>query len=169
MENLVNRLVLLLCSAIIAFAFQNCGKVKFASDGADTLVATEGDGPTGGGGIIDDDLPDDRDDDKDSDDDSKDNGNNNDKDVDGNGHNYICILEGSGQSVHIGYRAGLVSDKNTPEAVCMSKNACEVIAAEVFAVKFAKKKGYCPNKNPHVIEMSDDEVQAGVDLLKDNL
>lgn len=86
-------------------------------------------------------------------------------------HNYICILEGPGFSVKIGYIDGQLLEKNaTPKSVCMSQEACTEIISQKFAVTRPAKRGYCHTQgslpaNPHVVEMSDAQLQALVDAI----
>lgn len=81
-------------------------------------------------------------------------------------HLYICILEGPGKSIRLAYAAnGLYGKVGTPQVVCMSENACLNIASQHFDVKLAAKRGFCPNKNPHVVEFSDAQMQSKIDEL----
>lgn len=81
-------------------------------------------------------------------------------------HGYVCVVAGSGKSHKIAFLSHLQSKEGTPSEVCMSRVACEEIISQVFEVKGAAKRGFCPNKNPHVIEMSDAQIQELVDALK---
>lgn len=153
MKNLKIHLILVSLLFGTVLTFQNCGKVQFSSDQG-ALVAKNGDPvlpeeiPTGDGDdpvIIEDEpvL----------------------EDPDDAALIHICILDGPGQSRHIGYDQALTNDGNTPQAVCMSKNACLNIAAAAFDVVSAEVRGFCPDKNPHVVAMTDEEVSAGVETL----
>jgi len=74
-------------------------------------------------------------------------------------HAYVCVLKGSGKSLRLHASQGqLSSSTGTPREVCMSKNACLNIVSQVFEVKMAKSAGFCPDKNPHVVELNDDEI-----------
>ncbi len=76
------------------------------------------------------------------------------------GLHYVCILDGPGKSHLIGLvNDALTSQISVPQAVCMSKTACTEIVAKAFHVKMAHKRGFCPNKNPHVIALSDDAIE----------
>lgn len=80
------------------------------------------------------------------------------EDSDGSGK-YICILEGSGKSIRLGYSGGgLVEIGQTPKVVCMSQNACLNIVSQKFSVKGPEERGFCPNKNPHVIHLTDSQL-----------
>lgn len=149
MKNLKAHLILLSIMLTAAFAFQNCGKVRFSSDPA-SLVEKNGEGVTPGtvpGGLPEEEDPIIED-----------------PVVDGDSAAliHICILAGPGKSRHIGYSNGLFDDKDTPQSVCMSQRACLEIAAAAFDVKSAEVRGFCPNKNPHVVPMTDQEVADGV-------
>ncbi len=160
-----NLLVVLLALSIVSL-FQNCGKVDFEnSTGSLTKVTTDPDNNAEGMPIVTDEDGEDTGEedspvaqcegkkckcpDKDEDD--------TDDDVDN--ANYICILEGPGKSVRLGYSGGgLVEVGSTPSVVCMTKSACLNIVSQKFEVKGPEKRGFCPNKNPHVISMSDAEL-----------
>lgn len=80
---------------------------------------------------------------------------------------YVCVLEGHGRSIKLGYVEGELTGKvATPQDVCLSKNACLNIVSQAFEVKSAEKRGFCPNKNPHVVHFSDEEIQALIDKIK---
>ncbi|MDZ4660104.1 MAG: hypothetical protein SGJ18_00660 [Pseudomonadota bacterium] len=155
----MSKVTLSLLSLLAAILFfQNCSKVGFSSnsgnltkvagdpgatsanvseDGDDNLLPL-GDGE-GEGEVVE----------EDGDDDS-----------DGLAANYICILKGPGKSIRVGFVGGeLVEHGRTPKVVCMSRSACLNIISKAFDVKYPVKRGFCPNKNPHVIPFSDSELQ----------
>ncbi len=76
----------------------------------------------------------------------------------------ICILEGPGQSRHLALADDdqLASQNATPQAICMSRPACEEMVSRKFKVKGTKATGYCKDKenggNPNVIKMSDEQI-----------
>lgn len=83
-----------------------------------------------------------------------------------NDHIFICIIEGHGNSQRVGYIEGALLGKNaTPQDVCMSEKACNEIISQKIAIKGPAVRGFCPNKNPHVVEMSDEQIQVLVDAL----
>ena len=78
--------------------------------------------------------------------------------------NFICILEGPGKSVRLGF----INDKfaehgKTPGVVCMSEKACNEQVSRVFNVKGPHKRGFCPDRNPHVLTMTYDQIKAMID------
>ena len=78
---------------------------------------------------------------------------------------YVCVLRGNGSSQRIGLSGnGLSGQVGTPNDVCMTENACLKIVSKKFDVKGAEKRGFCPSKNPHVIPMTDSEVEASLAL-----
>jgi len=79
---------------------------------------------------------------------------------------YVCVLNGKGKSHKIAYITGELLSKNaTPADVCMSKEACSEIISQKFDVQGPAFRGFCPDKNPHVVNFSDGEIQALVDAL----
>ena len=78
---------------------------------------------------------------------------------------YVCVLRGNGSSQRIGLSEnGLTAQVGTPRDVCMTENACLKIVSKKFDVKGAEKRGFCPDKNPHVIPMTDAEIEASLAL-----
>lgn len=77
---------------------------------------------------------------------------------------YVCVLRSNGKSVKIALsNEGTLGGKTgTPSDVCMSENACLNILSKSFDVVSAEKRGFCPNKNPHVIAMTDMQIQAAL-------
>ncbi len=77
---------------------------------------------------------------------------------------YVCVLRSHGKSVKIALSndGSLGGKKGTPSDVCMSENACLNILSKSFEVVSAEKRGFCPNKNPHVIAMTDMQIQAAL-------
>ncbi|MCB0363297.1 MAG: hypothetical protein KDD35_11270 [Bdellovibrionales bacterium] len=76
---------------------------------------------------------------------------------------FICVLDGPGKSVRLGLIDNVLSQNDqTPRTVCLSKFACEELVSEKFYVKAAEPRGYCPDKNPHVISLTDEQI---VDLI----
>jgi hypothetical protein len=89
-------------------------------------------------------------------------------DQDGNaqGANYICILEGPGESVRLGVLSDVLQDNgHTPDTVCMTKEACLNIVSQKFQVKDAVVRGFCPGKNPHVVPLTDAQIKEKIDKL----
>jgi hypothetical protein len=82
------------------------------------------------------------------------------------GGNFICVLAGPGKSQHLGLEGDLLSKNATPLSVCMTAEACTQIVSQVFEVKGPEQRGFCPDKNPHVIPLSNEEIQVLVDKLK---
>jgi hypothetical protein len=77
--------------------------------------------------------------------------------------NYICILAGPGKSVRLGIsNDALQANGRTPATVCLSQHACLDIVSQAFDVKSVEKRGYCPNKNPHVVPLTDAQIQAKI-------
>lgn len=80
------------------------------------------------------------------------------------GGQFICILEGNGKSIRLGLSQSIPGGQvGTPQVLCMTQTACTGIVSQKFDVKMAHKRGFCPNKNPHVFSMTDAEVQAMID------
>ena len=83
---------------------------------------------------------------------------------------YVCILDSSpGKSIRLGIISqSLEAVGSTPQTVCISKNACENIASKVFSVAGASKRGFChDNRNPHVVQLTDEQVQTLIDKILD--
>lgn len=80
---------------------------------------------------------------------------------------YVCVLAGPGHSVKLGYLdKKLVGKVATPDHICMTAAACTDIVSQAFRVKMPAKRGFCPNKNPHVHHFSNAEMQALIDETK---
>ena len=78
---------------------------------------------------------------------------------------YVCVLRGNGSSQRIGLSAnGLSGQVGTPRDVCMTENACLKIVSKKFDVKGAEKRGFCADKNPNVIPMTDSQIDASLAL-----
>jgi hypothetical protein len=74
---------------------------------------------------------------------------------------YVCILLGPGKSVRLGViDESLSLNGKTPKTICTTKRACLEIVSRRFTVKSAEKRGYCPNKNKHVVPMSEGELAS---------
>ncbi|MDZ4663082.1 MAG: hypothetical protein SGJ18_15830 [Pseudomonadota bacterium] len=151
--------------AIIVFGFallamfQNCGPNPIAFNSGETGLTkvSLSSAPDGESTSTDDDQSVDDSDVDQSVDDSDD-------DADSAGLNYICILEGPGKSVAAGYSQGALDGQNsTPGVVCMSQSACKDLISKKFTVKGPEKRGYCPNKNKHVVPLSNEQI---ADLVK---
>ncbi len=81
------------------------------------------------------------------------------------GRVYVCILEGPGKSQKLSFDNALMSDKSTPQTVCLSQHACLNIVSAAFVVKAAVVRGYCPAKNKHVIEITDEQMALKIEEL----
>lgn len=161
------RLITILIGAVLMVGFQNCSQVDFAPADEEALVGkadfsseevadaeAEDDGS-----VADDDLA--KDDDDVADDDT---GKPSCKDK--SDRKYICILDGAGKSVRLGSSDELLMENGrTVATVCMSKKACLDIVSQKFEVKSAEIRGFCPDRNPNVLSLSDEQVQAGIDEL----
>lgn len=80
---------------------------------------------------------------------------------------YVCILEGNGKSTKLAYLDNTLLGKvATPADVCMSRHACLDIVSQVFKVQEAAYRGFCPDKNPHVVTYSDAQLQAMIEKMK---
>ncbi len=184
------RLIYVISLGCLILTFQNCSDVAFGPmDAGLTKVMVNGnDGeagddevlpPSDGNDVADDDSDDDRNDpeipapndvaandDDEGDDGEEPEGVEDDDDADDDVveqglMQYICILDGPGKSVRLGYvDSALTSQGKTPGIVCMSQNACLNIVSKKFDVKMAAKRGFCPDKNPHVVPMSDAQLSA---------
>lgn len=76
---------------------------------------------------------------------------------------FVCVLHGNGNSVKVGLvNKALVGKVGTPSDVCMSENACLNIMSKKFDVKGPERRGFCPDKNPHVVPMTDAEIEASL-------
>ena len=83
------------------------------------------------------------------------------------GQNYVCVVAGPGKSHKIALVEEVLGAKvGTPQDVCMSAAACTDIISQVFEVKGPYKRGFCPNKNPHVVSLTDAQIQALIDAQK---
>ena len=157
----MNKRLLLIIVTILGVGgiFQNCSKVGF-SDSSGTLTKVAGDSGTNAQGLPV--VPDPENDGEgtDSDDVEAPGGDEDVADDNSGAGNYICILGGPGNSVRVGYVSdGLVEHGRTPQVVCMSRNACLNIISRSFSVKGPERRGFCPNRNPHVIPMSDAQIE----------
>lgn len=73
---------------------------------------------------------------------------------------YVCLLDGNGKSVRVGLvNAALGATTSTPQTVCMTQHACLEILSQSFAVVTAERRGYCNGRNPHVVNLSDDQIK----------
>ncbi len=69
---------------------------------------------------------------------------------DGGPLTFVCVLEGPGRSVLLGYlEEELVASGNTPDTICTTKRGCEDIVSLKFDVKEAWEREYCSH-NKHV-------------------
>jgi hypothetical protein len=101
---------------------------------------------------------DDSDDDDDSYDDSRDSDHDSEK-----GRNFVCVIDGNGKSVTLALVSATLQGKvGTPRDVCMTEKACLEIVSKSFEVKGAERRGFCPDKNPNVVSMSDLEIEAAL-------
>lgn len=75
---------------------------------------------------------------------------------------YRCVLAGKGKSIHIGFIDDkIVADKDTPETLCMSENAClNIMPTLGFEVKEAQFTGYCAHGKAHTRPITDAEAVA---------
>ncbi len=146
----------------IVFGFQNCSKpVSFSADAGSGLVHKIDTGDGDGDEVI---IPNDDDGSSDEDDDSVVDHDDDDSDSDDDSavesdHGYVCILEGPGSSVRVGFDEELVVVGSTIKEVCMSEHACLDIVSQKFSVKSAERRGFCPNKNKHVVEINDADIE----------
>ena len=159
-------LVFLFFLSTLMFGFQNCGEVSFVSDRGTENQKGLGDDITPIDDEDDDGIPDGEDDGEDDDDDDDGDDGDDTADDDEGEHKYICILDGPGKSVRLGFLNDQLSPNGrTPQTICMSKSACEDLVSEKFDVKEAARRGFCPDKNPHVIPMSDAELEERLDAI----
>jgi hypothetical protein len=80
--------------------------------------------------------------------------------------NYICVLEGQGNSVKVGFeQQGAQTADKTALDVCMTEQACLTIVSQHFPVKTAIKRDFCPNKKANVVSFSDDKLQELINQL----
>lgn len=78
---------------------------------------------------------------------------------------YICILEGPGKSVRLGFDSEqLVAVGQTPQVVCTTQRACEEIVSQAFEVKTVAKRGFC-GKNPHTHSLSEADIAELLGLI----
>lgn len=79
--------------------------------------------------------------------------------------NSICVLKGPGKSVRLGLiENSLAEHGSTPQVVCMSQLACEEQVSRAFEVKVAAKRGFCPDKNPHVYGLTYSQIKQLIDI-----
>lgn len=72
---------------------------------------------------------------------------------------YVCILDGPGQSVKVGYQEEhLVGQVSTPHNVCMSKHACLNILSAAFSVQGPAYRGFCKERSPQIMVLSDQQI-----------
>ncbi len=80
---------------------------------------------------------------------------------------YVCVLAGPGHSIKLGYMSNVLAGKvATPDDVCMSAKACTDIVSQFFRVKEPARRGFCPDKNPHVHHLTDLQIQTLINSLK---
>lgn len=88
---------------------------------------------------------------------------NNDEGEDETALEYVCVLEGPGRSVLLGFLDDAVAaTKSTPDTICTTQRGCE-LANEKFAVKEALKRAYCKN-NPNVRHATEDVLRQLIGL-----
>ncbi len=75
---------------------------------------------------------------------------------------YRCVLQGKGKSQHIGLIGEqIVIDKDTPDTLCMSENACLNIMPNLgFDVQGPQYTGYCKNGKAHTQTLTDSQAFA---------
>lgn len=79
---------------------------------------------------------------------------------------FVCVVEGPGKSHKVAYvNDAILSKVGTPADICMSEKACTDIVSQALVVKGPEKRGFCPDKNPHVVNFSDLEIQNLVNKL----
>lgn len=77
--------------------------------------------------------------------------------------NFVCVLRGHGKSVKIGLADKILQGQvGTPRDVCMTEHACLSILSRKFDVQGAERRGFCPDKNPNVIAMTDVEIESAL-------
>lgn len=154
--------------------FQNCGKVEFYSSNGTLMPKTDNEEVS----AIDDDVNSDEPSDEPSVDEPPieeppvaqepeppGNSGQDRPNQQGNGR-FICILEGPGKSVRLGISSELMLENgHTPDTVCMSERACREIVSQKFQVKGPEERGFCPDHNPHVISMTDEQIQEKINSL----
>jgi len=90
-----------------------------------------------------------------------DNSNGSDGVIDRSESQYICILEGKGKSLRLGYsNSELVSVGSTPQAVCTTQRGCLEIARQKFNVVSAEYRGFCKNDSAQSIQLTESELEA---------
>lgn len=172
----MGRILVSISIVAIAVLFQNCSKVNFTDASAGVVSKLEDDFAaadlTSDVSISDDDAQSGSDSDSGSDSEepsevpSQADEDQDETSVEDGEGLYICILEGPGKSVRLGYVDGVLTENgHTPDTVCMSRMACEQIISQRFIVKGAERRGYCPDKNPHVYQFSDTELQSLIDSI----
>jgi hypothetical protein len=68
--------------------------------------------------------------------------------------NYICVLEGPGQSVRAGFDSeALAQVGSTPKTICTNAEGCRVIAM-LTNVKGIGERGYCKNSSSQSVKMT---------------
>lgn len=66
--------------------------------------------------------------------------------------NFVCILEGPGRSVVLGYAdEQMAVSKSTPATICTTERGCLEIAAAKFSVKEAVHRSYCDHSKNVVV------------------
>lgn len=156
----------------LGLLFQNCSNSQFTSDenalalkaeGSESLVSIE---ETANGDVPNADEADvavvgDQEEDKKG---GKKESNEKDKECD---RKYVCVIEDAGNSLKVAYINDQLATKvGTPSDVCMTQEACTQIVGQVMKVKGAYRRGFCPDKNPHVVNFSNARVQELVNKLK---
>lgn len=80
---------------------------------------------------------------------------------------HVCVLMGNGKSKKVAFvNSELLGKVGTPADVCMTAKACNEIVSQAFEVRGPERRGFCPDKNPHVVHFSNAEIQALIDDLK---
>lgn len=167
-----------LLTTVLLFSFQNCGKVNFAESQPSLSKSISSNNSTGSLAEVEDNCDKDKtlaqcqideNDDKDhgTQKDNRDEKDKNSSKDDAQQTRFICVLEGHGRSIHLGFADNKFVAKNaTPLSVCMTKYACESLVTKKLVVKSAEKTGFCKlNGNPHVIHMNDAELSRHLDQL----
>jgi hypothetical protein len=72
--------------------------------------------------------------------------------------NYICVLEGPGQSVRAVFDSeALAQVRSAPKTICTNAEGCRVIAM-LTKVKGIGERGYCKNSSAQSVKMTPDQI-----------
>lgn len=145
-------------AGLTVFAFQNCGQVAFKNQDLNGMLAVKNtNDPTTHGSITEPELPT-----------TPPHPPTLPETYEQGDEHFICVLEGEGQSVRLGYADKKLAEKTGAlDDVCMSEYACKQIVSQAFKVKMPKREGFCVQQAPNSVRFSDAQLDAMInEILK---